>query len=224
MTTTIRVQKHMANSVGALAVEHARLEREIEQMNAAQAPTPTGDDLVRALAAEIAVEEQRTAEKRAALMRAEAALQTQARERQEANAERLQERHAAAVEALQAAEAKRLAAIEGIDERMHAVAQWINEAVGALAEERAACVELATLVGRERISVHGMDDSEQRRRIAARLVAILATNVKGASMSLGREFQFSGISWTLERQDGWAEREQRLVAPDISNAVGGWRS
>jgi hypothetical protein len=106
---------------------------------------------------------------------------------------------------------------------VHAVAEAINETVAALGEERAACLELASLVGRERVSLHGMDHSEQLRRIAARLVAILAQNVKGAQASLGRELQFSGVSWTLERQGGWPEREQRLVAPDIANAIGGWR-
>jgi chromosome segregation ATPase len=226
--TPVRMQP-LAASTAMLAAEHERLDRakaelekEIAEMVATQ--VPTGDDLVRALAQEIANEEARVAEKRAALQRAEAALRTQERERQEANAERLQERYAAAVQRVQTAEEERLDAIERIDTHAHAIAKDINDVLAALAEERTACVELGLLVGRERVSLHAMDDSEQRRRIAARIIAIIAQRVKAAQSGFGRELRFGGISWTLERADGWTERERRLVAPDIDNAISGWRS
>jgi hypothetical protein len=80
----------MRSSVGHLAADLARLDeaterkrKELKDMGAVQ--TPTGDDLVRALAAEVALEEQKIEAKREALQRAEAALRTQQRDAEEAD-------------------------------------------------------------------------------------------------------------------------------------------
>ena len=113
-TTTIRVQP-MRASVAMLAAEHERLDRaktklekEIAEMGATQ--TPTGDDLVRALASEVAAEEARVAAKREALARAEAALGTQTRDRAAEVERRWQEEELRLRAALLAAEAVRLEA------------------------------------------------------------------------------------------------------------------
>src|SRR5262245_48280839 len=115
MSTSVRSQP-LASSVGALAAEHARLDRaktklekEIAQMGATQ--TPTGDDLVRALAKEIAAEEAHVAAKRQALSRAAAALQTQARDREVEAAAACRERQAQRCSDLVAYEAARLTAL-----------------------------------------------------------------------------------------------------------------
>jgi hypothetical protein len=179
-TTEIRAQPLRA-TVGALAAELARLDEAAERkrkelVNMGAMTTPTGDDLVRALAQEVALEEQRIAAKREALARAEAALRTQQRDAEAADEARRAAREQALRDAFLAANDRRV-------EKTSRAETLGRKFIAALAEQLAAQNEFreaAKAITRgERVgggvSLAAADNDKLIKRTSGRMSSLLRT-------------------------------------------------
>jgi len=206
---------HLAEELARLDRAKAQLEQEIEQMSAAQ--VPSGDDLVRALAQEVAVEEARVAAKREALARAEAALRTQAKDAEAASeaqrAAELQRRR----QALLDAEDMRLAAVGRAEQLLR---KWVEAANTMVRAHEDVVTAVAALSGGARVlggnTLSSLDFSE---RTVGRLVSLLKTlKVQGAPHRLGRSLDLPNSS-LHPVGESWVERERAIVEPVVRELV-----
>jgi hypothetical protein len=218
--TQLRIQP-LAASTAMLAAEHARLEREIAEMGATQ--TPTGDDLVRALAREVREEEQRVAAKRAALQRAEAAMRTQARDAEAENERRWQTECARLFEQLRADEEARIKACAVAEAAFRAAVADINALLAATAKVRATAGALMAHRGMERrIGTGSLSDQELMSRLGRRIAGLLQqVNPPGAPSTVPtRMLGGLALAYAAPPTEDWTEREAAFGAPLIAALTG----
>jgi hypothetical protein len=216
-TTQVRAQ--LMKSVGSLAQEHARIDaaledkrKELSEMGAMQ--TPTGDDLVRALANEIAAEEARIQAKRDALARAEAQLHTQARDDAAARARARQAEYEQLVAELHAAEDRRCEAIDKIEHHTRGLRDAIKAAFAAADEVRGNARDLAAMGGVLRPNLLRLNQAELASRCGLRMAGVMA-----AGPGAGR---LGGVTWGSPHSayphtaEGWGSLEREFCQPDLA--------
>lgn len=190
------------------------------QLDAKPTPTPDARRLVDEADRVIAEEEARLAKLKERRNAIDQAFRVKAVEQQQAREREREEQHAATVAALHAAEEQRLEAVARFEEAANLLADAINDVNSAADDVRGHARDLVRMAGGERVSLLGLSQNDLTQRTAARLAAVMALRVKGASHRLGG-LEWGQTSWTLETAPGWMERERRHFAPDIAKLIGG---
>lgn len=220
--TPVRMQP-LAASTAMLAAEHARLDRakaqlekEIAEMNAAQ--VPTGDDLVRALASEIAAEEARIAAKRAALERAEAALQTQRRDTDAERARAAADARQALCDELAASAEEMFAAVERAEAHLRAFTEEVNAALKANVKTRGIVKQLLPQDAKVPM---GLALNDFVHRLGGRImVQLRQVKVPGAlgTPRLGG-LDLPDVTGLFPAADDWGERERHAQGRAIAEIL-----
>jgi hypothetical protein len=225
--TQLRVQP-LAASTAMLAAEHERLDRaktklekEIAAMTATQ--TPSGDDLVRALAAEIRSEEARTASKREALARAEAAMRTQARDAEAENERRWQTECARLFEQLRADEEARILACDIAERGFRAAVQNLNNFLAANAKVRATANALTGHRAMERkVGTGSLSDAELMSRLGRRIAGLLQQIKPPGAPANVPTHRLGGLAlaYATPASESWTERERAFGEPLVAALTG----
>jgi hypothetical protein len=205
----------MTKSVGHLAAERERLEREIEALSRglpdeAAAIVQKADDLLAAHGAKIAALKAKRDEIDSAFgVRARAAAEAEARARQE-QYDRL-------VGELRQAENARCASVDKIEHHVRGLHTAIREANTSAGEVRALALELAALGGIERPSIPRTNQSDFVSRLGLRVSGIMTT--------LGSAGRLGSITWGTAHSaypaaaTGWGQMERAHFAPDLDALI-----
>jgi hypothetical protein len=219
MPTEIRIQP-LRSSLGQIAAEHARIEAAIEEKRKEMAhmtatPTPSGDDLVRALANEIAAEEARTAEKREALRRAEVALQTQRRDSEAERARAAAEARQALVAELNGATEAYLDATDKAEQHLVAFVSAANEALKAHGD---VCRSAKALTVGAKLPM-GLDVNDMVRRLGDRIAGTLRRIRVPGTLTTTRIGSLNIPAASPTPATEWRQREEAALSHAVDQVI-----